>query len=364
MKIVIFAGGTGRRLWPISRQKSPKQFEAIIGDKSTLQLAVDRVFETYGPENIFISTNERYLDIVRQQLPQLPETNFIGEPARRDLAAAVGLSLAHLVALDTSAAGEAVAILWGDNYMENVPNFLNLMATAETLLQEEETDILFIGETPRFANEHLGWLGLGEQLGTNGETPYYRFTSLTYRPPKAVCQQMFDRGTHVWNTGYFVTTPGYVLGLYQQYQSAMWAQLAEIQAAIGREDYQETLHRIYPTIEVNSFDEAILAHVDPQKAVVLHSEMGWSDPGTLYALKEAINADVQANVVRGLVIDEQSRDSLIYNYETGRLVVAVGLEGMVVVNTEDALLVVHKDQIPLVKQVVNGLDGTDLESFS
>ena len=89
MKIVIFAGGTGRRLWPISRQKSPKQFEPIIGTKSTLQLAVDRVQATYGAENIFISTNERYVELVQQQLPKLPDANVIGEPMRRDLAAAL-----------------------------------------------------------------------------------------------------------------------------------------------------------------------------------------------------------------------------------------------------------------------------------
>ena len=93
MKIIIFAGGSGRRLWPISRKKSPKQFEPIIGEKSTLRLAVDRVADVYGAENIFISTNEAYVDMIREQLPELPASNVIGEPARRDLAAAVGLAL-------------------------------------------------------------------------------------------------------------------------------------------------------------------------------------------------------------------------------------------------------------------------------
>ena len=93
MKIVIFAGGTGRRLWPISRQSSPKQFEPIIHDKSTVQLSVDRVRDTYGMANIFVSTNERYADLIQSQLPSLPVENLIAEPARRDLAAAVGLAI-------------------------------------------------------------------------------------------------------------------------------------------------------------------------------------------------------------------------------------------------------------------------------
>ncbi|MCP5098382.1 MAG: hypothetical protein GY943_22765, partial [Chloroflexi bacterium] len=126
----------------------------------------------------------------------------------------------------------------------------------------------------------------------------------------------------------------------------------------------DALHTIYPQLQSISFDDAILTYVAADQALVLHSEMGWSDPGTLYSLKEAINSDVSANVTKGLVIDEASTDCLIYNYEPKKLVVAAGLEGFIVVNTEDAVLVVPKDQIPLVKKIVNGLEGTELESYS
>ncbi len=362
MKIIIFAGGSGRRLWPLSRQKSPKQFEPIIGSRSTLQLAVDRVQDTYGSENIFISTNQQYIDIVRNQL-DVPQENVIGEPTRRDLAAAVGLALAHL-AYTTADKDEAVAILWGDNYMDQVDNFLQVMKTAESLLAQNKAKILFIGETPRFANDNLGWIGLGPQVGKIGDQPYYGFGSLTYRPPLEDCKRMFAEQTHVWNTGYFVTTIGFVQQMYQQHQPHMWEMLSQIQSTIGQPNYEETLHRIYPQLDELSFDDAILHHIAPEQALVLHAEMGWSDPGTLYALKEAINPDVKANVTHGLVIEEQSKDCLIYNYEEGKLVAVAGLDGVIVVNTEDALLVVHKDQIPLVKKMVNGLEGTNLESYS
>lgn len=363
MKIVIFAGGTGRRLWPLSRQKSPKQFEPIIGTKSTLQLAVERVQDTYGAKNIFVSTNEQYVEMVQQQLPQLPSTNVIGEPMRRDLAAAVGLAMAHL-AHASEQPEEPVAILWGDNYMNQVANFLQVMATAEQLLLAQEASILFIGETPRFANENLGWLGLGEEIGRIDGQAYYRFDSLTYKPPLPECRHMFANGKHVWNTGYFVTTIGFVQAQYQQHQPQMWSRLAEIEAAIGQPHYQETLHQLYPQLAEMSFDDAILHYVAPEQALVLHSEMGWSDPGTLYALKEAVNPNSQENVTKGLILDHQSQDCLIYNYEAHKLVAAVGLAGMIVVNMEDALLVVHKDHIPLVKELVNGLEETELESYS
>lgn len=361
MRIVIFAGGSGRRLWPISRKASPKQFEPIVGEASTLQLAMARVAPLYGHENIYIATNERYAEIIRHQLPDLPQENIIFEPARRDLGPAVGLAMAHLA---RTGEDEPVAILWSDNYIENVGAFAELLMVAERLILEKKTEIIFIGETPRFPNENLGWIGLGQQVGTVGDTPYYGFESLTYRPSLSQCRTIFDRGTHVWNTGFFVTTPAYIRRVYQRFSPVMWAQLAEIEATLDTTDYEATLAQVYPEMEAISFDDAILTHLDAQDALVLHSEMGWSDPGTLYALKEAINPDPDDNVTKGKVVDTASRDSLIYNYEPGKLVVAVGLEGMIVVNTDDAILVVHKDNIPLVKEVIENLQDTDLESYS
>lgn len=362
MKIVIFAGGSGRRLWPISRQKSPKQFEPILGEKSTVQLAVDRVVDVYGVENIFISTNTKYLDIVRRQLSQLPEENFIGEPARRDLAAAVGLAMTHLKQRFSS--DEPVAILWGDNYMTQTEIFRDLLAAAETLVVKNEAKIVFIGETPRFANDNLGWIGLGEKAGEIHDRGYYAFDSWIYRPPIENCRKMFADGGYVWNTGYFVTTLGFVCQAYATHQPDMWAELKKIGGAIGQDVYPEILNEIYPQLPVASFDDAIVEKTSLEEAVVLHGMMGWSDPGTLYALKEAINPNTSENVVKGLVQAYESQDCLLYNYEPGKLIAVVGLEGMIVVNMADAILVVHKDDIPLVKQMVNDLTGTELDHFT
>lgn len=363
MKIVIFAGGTGRRLWPLSRQASPKQFEPILGEKSTLQLAVDRVRQLYDAKDIFVSSNQRYRDKIREQLPDLPPENIIGEPERRDLAAAVGLAMAHLASAADDES-EVVSILWGDNYMRDTETFLSLLRASERLLEEGDARIVFMGETPRFANENLGWIGLGQKQGEIEGRPYFSFRSWRYRPPIEEAKEMYAQGKHVWNTGYFVTTVGYVQALYRQHQPQMAEALRAIEEAIGSAKYDEVLAKRYSQIEVASFDDAILTHVAPEDAVVLHGEMGWSDPGTLYALKEALADAPDENVEAGLVLADDTSDSLLLNYEGEKLMAVIGLDGFIVVNMEDAILVAPKERTRDVKALVNRLQGTELEKYS
>jgi mannose-1-phosphate guanylyltransferase len=362
MKVVLFAGGTGRRLWPISRKQSPKQFEPMVGEQSTVQMSAGRLAGRYGVENLLVSTNEAYVPILGRQLPWLPAGNFIAEPARRDLGAAVGLAMMHVSR--RAEPDEPVAIVWGDNYMTEVDAFLRLLDTAQVILEREVAEIALIGERPRFANTNLGWIGLGEQLGTAVGQPYFACDSWVYRPALEECLRMVESGSFAWNTGYFVTRPAFILEAYRTHQPELFAGLQAIGEVIGRPEYDAVLGEVYPQLEEIHFDDAIVKKVGRRHGVVLCGETGWSDPGTLYALKESINPSPEANVTRGLVRALQSKDCLLYNYEEGKLLAVAGLDGMIVVNTHDAVLIVHKDDIRLVKELVDGLAGGELDSYS
>ena len=349
MKIIIFAGGAGTRLWPLSRQNSPKQFAVLRDNQSTLQMAVKRI-KDFGFENTYIATNADYADMVTEQVPEIDREHILTEPARRDLAAAVGLALFRLKARGESG---TVAMLWADHFMEKPQNFVDALRRADELIQENPNRFIFLGEKARFPNHNLGWIKLGKQVGGSA----YEFSAWKYRPEIEECREMFESHDWVWNTGYFVFDLDFVIGLYQKHQPKLAGALEKMVAS------EKQITAEYPKLPALSFDEAIVEKINEDQAVVLKVNLGWSDPGTLYALKEALAPGERKNYEAGNTFSHLSTDSLLYNEEAGKLVVGIGLEGMVVVNTPDALLVCSKDQVPEIKNVLKKLEEQGLNRF-
>ncbi len=361
MKVVIFAGGVGTRLWPLSRKNTPKQFEKIVGDQSMLQIAVQKLFQEFSWEDIFISTGKHYESTVREQLPQLPKENILIEPEMRDVGPAVGLVTALF---SKRFPDEPFAILWGsDHLVKNEEQFRIALRSAEQIVKEEKEVVVFVGQKPRFANQNLGYIEFGEETRTVGEIPVYSFTGFQYRPHLSTAERFIRDGHHAWNLGYFVTTPSFLWGLFEKYAPALFTQLKEIHDACDTPGYEETLMNIYPKIEKISFDNAILEKMDTSYGRVLSVDIGWSDIGAWEALKEALSNSREENVTKGKVMVEDSTDSLVFNY-TGQLVVGIDLSGYLVINTQDVVLVCPKDSVPKIKQLVESLSGTEHESLT
>lgn len=360
MKIVIFAGGVGTRLWPLSRKNTPKQFEKIIGDKSTLQLTVDRVKTQIDPNDIFISSGKKYKEIIKQQLPELPEDNIILEPEMRDVGAAVGLVTSILAKI---APDEPFMILWSDHIVKNEEAFDSVLRTVEKILISEKNKIVFVGQKSRFASQNLGWIESGNEIKRIDDMPVYEFKSFHYRPEPKIAEEFHQSPTHTWNPGYFGTTPGFLFSLFKKFAPEMAHELESIQEAWGTENFKTKLEEIYPTLEENSFDNLILEKMDPDNGYVLASDLGWSDIGAWESLKEALQTSDSENVTRGNVMLEDSTDTLSFNY-TSQLVVGIDLEKFIIVNTEDVLLICPKDSVPKVKKLVKSLAGTEHDSLA
>ncbi len=349
MHFLIFAGGAGTRLWPISRSHSPKQFEKLKDGQSTLQMAIERI-APFGLDQVYISTSDQYIDLVAAQIPELPRDHILGEPARRDLAAAVLLALLRL---KKDGVTGTVALLWADHFMDRPENFRAALTRAEELITENPNRFVFLAEEPRFANQNLGWIKLGNPIGDGT----YLFEGWKYRPDLALCEKMFASGVWKWNPGYFVVDLDFVLRLYEKHQPELYERVSGMVA--GDLD----LATEYATLPALSFDTAIIEKVAPSEAVVLPVSLGWSDPGTLYALKEALHTAPERNVSIGNTYELDTTDSLIFNEEPHKLVSVIGLDGMVVVNTKDALLVCHKDRVPDIKKLLSELERDGKESY-
>lgn len=361
MKIVVFAGGVGSRLWPLSRKNSPKQFGKIIADRSMLQIAVHKLFPEFKWSEVFISTGKHYESTIREQLPELPDENIIIEPEMRDVGPAVGLVIARMVKENPD---EPVVLLWGaDHLVKKEELFRKTLRVAEKMVTLNPEQIVFIGQKPRFGNQNLGYIEFGQELARENTLPIYEFLGFQYRPEIHDAQRFATDNQHAWNLGYFATTPRFLWKLFEEFSPEIFEKLKKIHDAYLTDSYEEVLAEVYPTIEKISFDNAILEKMDPKSGRVISVDLGWSDIGAWEAMKEALSETEEENVVRGKIVVENSRDSIIHN-DTEQLIVGIDLDGLVVVSTEDVILICPKDSVPKIKEFVSKLKGTEHEHLA
>ncbi len=360
MKIVIFAGGVGTRLWPLSRKKTPKQFEKIIGEKSTLQLAIDRILPLVSPNDIYISSGIAYKEILFNQLDFISKENFILEPEMRDVGAAVGLVSAILAKI---APHEPFFILWSDHLVKNEDLFREVLKAIETILLQDPNKIAFIGQDSRFASQNLGWIEMGKKTNEVNGLSVYEFKSFHYRPKLTLADEFHKSLYHVWNPGYFGTTAGFLFSLYEKYAPEMYEKLLLIQKSWGTKEFASVLAREYPALEKISFDNLILEKIDEKDGYVIGADLGWSDVGAWEALKEALSQSENENVTKGKVLLEDCVDSLVFNYNN-QLVVGIDLSEMLVIHTSDVMLVCPKTSVPKIKKLVESLSGTPHEHLT
>lgn len=360
MKAVIFAGGVGTRLWPLSRKKSPKQFEKIVGDQSTLQLAANRLRPDFSWDDIYVSTGKDYVKIVREQLAEIPSRHVIGEPVMRDVGPAVGLMTALL---NKEFPDEPMVILWSDHLVKKEALFRKILRVAGDVVREHKDKIVFVSQKARFPSENLGWIEYGKGVETKEGISFHAFVDFQYRPDGKTAERYFASGHHAWNLGYFVATPSFLLGLYKQFVPNLYVGLWKIAETWGTDRYEKTLQEIYPTLEKIHFDNAILEKLDPSSALVVSDNIEWSDIGAWEALKEALEDSKDKNVTQGDVMLEDVKDSLVYNYGK-QLIVGIDIEELLVVNTDDVLLVCKKTSVPKMKKIVERLGTTEYERLT
>ncbi len=343
---VILAGGRGTRFWPRSRRRRAKQVLHVAGEQTLIQQTLDRIRPLSPPECTWVITNEYLRDEILRQLPGVPPAQVIAEPAQRNTAPAIGLA-AHLLAR-CSGRDAVMGVFPSDQVVRRAAAFRKVLRVAAKGAQRGA--LVVLGIRPRWPETGYGYVQFGkrpDETRLNLE-PVARFRE---KPDLAAARRYLRTGRHFWNSGMFVWTVGTVLDALQQHLPRTAGLLQQIAA-----DFRpETLARLYPECENISIDYAVMEKA--ANVAGLACDIGWNDVGSWNAVYELLPHDAAGNAVRGPVWLLDARDSYLDVADVaGKMIAAIGVEGLVVVDTPDALVIVPRERAHEVSKVVSWLE--------
>ncbi len=351
MRVVILAGGSGSRLWPMSRSDVPKQFCKLTSGKTMLEETLDR-FKDYPEEKKFIATTKKLANEIKQILPYFPEENIIIEPEKRDTAPAMGFNAVHLGLQDMD---EPMVFVASDQQINKVDEFLNVLEQAEKVIKETGK-MLDISIYPTEPNTALGYTKVGKKNIDKNGVEFYEFLKHKEKPDFETAKRYLKEGDYFWHANYYMWTPRKFLEAYQKYAPEMYEILKKIEAEIKDTNNQEVIAELYGQMEKISIDYAIAEKMNPEDVLIIKGEFGWRDIGTWDTLYENLlpQADERKNIVKANAVTQDTSGTMIYGNKD-KLIATIGVDDMVIVDTNDALLVCPKSRAQDVKKIIEEL---------
>jgi len=357
---VIMAGGTGKRLWPLSRKKRPKQVLKLIDGQTLLRRCFERLSPIFDTRNIIVLTNAGYADIVRENLSELPFNNVIAEPAVRDTAGAIGLASTVLTKHDPEA---AIAVVTADQVIKPAEVLQQALKDALVFVNNNPDDMITFGIQPTFASTSLGYIKCNNAREYPGcKNKIYSVEAFKEKPDEQNAKEYLNTGQYFWNSGMFVWKAKTILANLAKFLPEAVEPLAKIQADWGNPNQQQTLRDWFVKLPKISIDFAVMEKADRVHAIKL--DCRWFDMGSFAALADIISSDKDNNiVVAGTSEMLDCKNSIIVTEEKGHLIAAIGLENMVVAHSPDATLVCHIDQTHRLKELLELIEQHAGEKF-
>jgi mannose-1-phosphate guanylyltransferase len=354
---VIMAGGIGTRLWPRSRSAVPKQFLDLLGPRTMLQDTVDRIEPLIPLSRLLVVVSDKHADVVRTQVPDLPEENIIVEPGPRGTAPCVGLAAVAIQQRDRKA---TMAVFPADHRVADAEGFRKAIAVSSYVAQDDY--LVTLGISPSHPHTGYGYIQRGEPLGTESGMPAYRVQRFTEKPDADTAQQFVESGQYYWNGGIFVWKVATILREMARLLPQLHAELEPVAAAWSSEQLGKVVEGAWERVPRTTIDYGIMEKAG--RGAVVPVDIGWDDVGNWATLSDLVGGDEAGNTARGdgrqVLLD--TSDTYVYSSE-GRLAVVVGLEGHVVVDTPDALLICRKDEAQTVREVVERLGAEGLQEY-
>ncbi len=355
---VIMAGGSGTRLWPLSRQQRPKQMLDITDEGTLFQMAVERLQGLFPPERILIVTVADQVDVLKPQCPQIPADNYLIEPLPRGTASVVGLAA---MALKNRHPRASMAILTSDHLIRNDVHLRQLLSAAYEV--SREAFLVTLGIMPTFAATGYGYIQKGDFIGTFQDLKVFKVRKFKEKPDRTLAKVFLEDGDHVWNSGMFVWQVQTVLDEIERQMPELIMKLRKIDRHWHREDRQEIIQSIWPTINPQSIDYGIMEHAR-KVAVIPTINLGWSDVGSWDALFDVLDSDAQGNLVlRGDHVPFDTQGTLICEDSADRLIVTIGIKDLIIIDSGNAVLVCDRRQAQRVREAVKYLKDTDRSNY-
>ena len=351
---LIMAGGTGTRLWPLSRANRPKQALQLVGDRTMFQHSVDRLAPLFKPENIFVVTRSEHAPILSAQSPEIPKANFIVEPEGRGTAPAIALGAIHLHRLDPKA---TMVVVTADHYISEKERFQEALQAA--IQVADNGHLVTLGISPSGPSTGFGYVQQGQSLGSLVDLPYYRVERFTEKPNLETARLMVQSGSYSWNSGMFIWRLDRILEEFARQMPEFYTQLSQVEKTLGSPDYLATLQHVWPRVAKQTIDYGIMEGA--KDVVVFPVSIGWSDIGSWASLLELLPKDLQGNINIGPTLQIDTRDSLVFGNH--RLIATIGIKDMVIVDTEDALIICPKEREQDVREIVKRLTSAGQEQW-
>lgn len=343
---VIMAGGGGTRFWPRSRQQRPKQFLTLSGDRSLIQATFDRVESLAGAERSWLITSAAHAAEAARQLPDLPAQQLVGEPVGRDTAACVGLAAALVHRQDPDA---ILLVMPADHVIEPAQEFRRAAQAAAQLATDHPDALITFGIPPAWPATGYGYIRRGEPLGFRQGVPAFHVGAFVEKPKREVAEEYLAGGEHFWNSGIFCWSAKAIRGELQRQRPELFAALDRIAAAWGTPKGEQVLADEYAGLKKESIDYAVMEHA--RKVLVLQAPFRWDDVGSWLALERLHPQDSDGNTILADHSGIRTRNCVIVG-DPGRLITTLGVEGLVIVQDRDAILIAARDDENAIKDLV------------
>ncbi len=353
MKIVIFCGGYGTRMWPASRKSFPKQFYPLLNGQSFFQNTVARFKKRVDPKDIIVSTEHRYRDLVIEQAPEIPVENIILEPERRDNLGAIGLATALLHA---RFGNEVLFFSWADHLIKLEDRFLDAVQAAASYAEETGSPVS-VDQQPKFPSVHNGWLKTGDVRATSMGFSLHEIDSFIEKPTIHTARRLFKSSKYLLHTGYCAWRTDTLLGYYEKYAPQTFEIVDRIAKSYGKEGFETVLKEEYAKVEKQSIDYGLFEKIPAHERLTISADLGWQDAGTWQLMYESLATEPYSNLVMGEVETNfmHSEGNLVVGTK-GKMIALIGVSDIAVIDTPDGILISKLSETKDVKELFAHLE--------